>query len=113
MENDRLQLDGIFAKGYGVIPRLVMEDASLDVGAKGFYAYLCSFAGAGNSCFPSREKICHDLSITKDTFSKYKSQLVEAGYINIEKVRENGRFLHNLYRITSGSVSPCPKKQDV
>lgn len=112
MAEDKLTLDGIFQKGYGVIPRLVMQDNRLDIGAKGFYAYLCSYTGTGNSCYPSREKICHDLNIGKDTLGKYSAQLMNAGYLRIDKVRENGRFLHNLYVIQTASPSPCPDLSD-
>ncbi len=113
MTEDKLVLEGIFQKGYGVIPRLVMQDNTLDIGAKGFYAYLCSCTGTENTCYPSREKICRDLNISKDTLGKYSAQLVNAGYLRIDKVRENGRYSHNLYVILTNSLSPCPEFSDM
>lgn len=97
-----------------MIPRLVMQDNTLDIGAKGFYAYLCSYTGAEDTCYPTWEKICRDLNIGKDTIGKYSAQLIGAGYLRIDKVRENGRFFHNLYVIqtTPPSPSPCTDLSD-
>lgn len=69
------------------------------IGAKAVYAYFCSFAGAGDTCFPSREKMCIDLAITKNTLSKYITQLVKNGYITVEQIKENGRFSRNVYTL--------------
>ena len=110
MAREKPQLEGVYSKGYGLISHLVMADTSIDYGAKALYSYLCSCTGADNTCYPSREKICHDLGMNKDTFTKYKTQLVKSGYISVEKVCQNGRPPHNLYRITSDL--PCPKISD-
>lgn len=99
----------INSMGYGTIPKLAMQDRSLSLIAKVIYAYFCSFTGAGDACFPSRDKVCHDLNINKDTFTKYRNELVERGYIKVEMVKdESQKFLHNLY-ILCDTVKPCPK----
>ena len=99
------------SKGYGTIAKLAMQDRNLDITAKAIYAYFNSFTGAGNCCFPTRDKICYDLKISNDTFSKYLKQLVENGYITVEQVKEKGRFSHNIYTINH-TISPCPKISD-
>ena len=99
------------SKGYGTIAKLAMQDRKLDITAKAIYAYFNSFTGAGNCCFPTRDKICYDLKISNDTFSKYLKQLVENGYITVEQVKEKGRFSHNTYTINH-TISPCPKISD-
>lgn len=102
----------INSQGYGTIPKLVMQDRSLSLGAKAVYAYFCSFTGAGDSCFPSRERICYDLDITKDTLTRHIKNLRDTGYIKVELVKDGAqRFLHNLY-ILCDVVEPCPKKPD-
>ena len=57
MENNILELDGIFKNGYGFIAKSVMQDNQISLQAKGLYAYLCSYSGKGKDVFPSRKKI--------------------------------------------------------
>lgn len=109
--NDKLICEGINSKGYGIIPKLIMQDRTIHATAKCIYAYFCSFAGAGALCFPTRSKICYDLCISIDTFGKYLRQLIEHGYIKCEQIKENGRFSHNVYTLCS-TISPCPKISD-
>ena len=107
MSSDTIQLDGVYANGYGIIPRCVMEDTSIDFKAKAFYAYLCIFAGTSGSCYPSKDKIHHDLGIGRDAIASCTNQLVEAGYLRVEKIRENGRFCRNRYVLVCGLPTPC------
>jgi DNA-binding transcriptional regulator YhcF (GntR family) len=101
----------INSAGFGTISKLAMQDRRLHITAKAIYAYFNSYAGAGDTCFPSRKKICYDLGISADTFGKYLKQLCEYGYIITEQIKENGRFSHNVYTICS-TISPCPKISD-
>ena len=101
----------INSAGFGTISKLAMQDRRLHITAKAIYAYFNSYAGAGDTCFPSRNKICYDLGISADTFGKYLKQLCEYGYIKAQQVKENGRFSHNVYTICS-TISPCPKISD-
>ncbi|WP_422445354.1 helix-turn-helix domain-containing protein [Thermoanaerobacterium sp. DL9XJH110] len=69
--SDILQVEGVKAKGYGIIPKIVMQDPRLTISAKAIYAYMCSFAGSGTTAFPCVEKICKDLGIKDyNTFKK-------------------------------------------
>ena len=61
--SDKLILEGVMSKGYGTVPKLVMQDLNLSIEAKAIYSYLCSFAGAGKTAFPSVELIKSDLGI--------------------------------------------------
>lgn len=101
----------INSAGYGIVPKLAMQDRELNIGAKAVYAYFCSFAGAGDTCFPSREKICCDLGVSKNTLTKYITQLVRQGFISVEQTKGNGRFSNNVYTLQT-EVLPCTKKQD-
>lgn len=107
--NDQLKVEGINSKGFGIIPKLLTQDRNICIGAKGLYAYFCSYAGAGDTCFPTRKKICYDLGISKDTFGKYLRKLVWRGYIEVEQIKENGRFSHNVYTLCH-TIPPYPKK---
>ena len=101
----------INSQGFGTIPKLVMQDRSLSLGAKAVYAYFCSFTGAGDSCFPSRERICYDLDLNKDTFTKYRNELVARGYIKIEQIKDGVKFSHNVYTLCD-VVPSCPVFSD-
>ena len=112
MHDDILQgVVNINSKGFGTIPKLVMQDTSIHVVAKAIYAYFNSYAGGGNQCFPSRKKICNDLGISNDTFGKYLKQLTEHNYIKVEQVKENGRFSHNVYTLLD-TILPCTEISD-
>jgi hypothetical protein len=99
--SDKLLLKGIFSKGYGVIPKLVMKDENLTIEAKSIYAYICSYAGSGNSAFPSVSLICHDLGISENRFYKHRKLLVDNGYITITKERTDTGWSNNIYIINS------------
>jgi hypothetical protein len=111
MAEDILKTIELHSKGYGLIPKLIMQDTSLHITSKAIYAYFCSYAGSGDICFPSRNKICADLGISTDTFGKYLRQLTEKGYIECTQIKENGKFSHNVYTLCS-TISPCPKISD-
>lgn len=89
----------INSAGYGTIAKLAMQDKRLHVYAKAIYAYFCSFTGGGDTCFPSRDKICFDLGIAKTSYQKYLRQLVQNGYIIVEQQKNNGVFSHNIYTL--------------
>lgn len=98
---DRLNVSQIHSQGYGIISKMAMQDRRLDVTAKAIYAYFNSFAGSGNTCFPSREKICFDLDIGVQRYTKCLKQLVQLGYIQVKQIREGNRYSHNVYTICS------------
>ena len=106
-EKNQLNLTGIFEKGYGFIAKTIMQDNSLSIQAKGLYAYFCSFSGKGNDIFPSREKICNELNISKNSFEKYLNELKEKRYIFVKQDKNNGAFSKNIYTINFNL--PCTK----
>ena len=107
MEENKLKITGINSNGFGIIAKLVMQDRNFSLGAKGVYAYFCSYAGAGNICFPSRKKMCYDLGISQDTLGKYLKELIKSSYVSCEQIKENGKFSHNVYTINT--QIPLPK----
>lgn len=111
MADDIIKGIQVNSAGFGTISKLAMQDRRLHIAAKAIYAYFNSYAGGGDTCFPSRKKICFDLGISNDTLSKYLRQLTECGYISVEQIKEGGRFSHNIYTL-NGTISPCPKISD-
>lgn len=106
---DELRIEGIDYKGFGIIPKLLMLDTDLTIEAKGIGAYFYSYAGSGNTAFPGRDKIVHDLGISKDTYYKHLSLLKEQGYLKVEKQHAHGGygkgFDKNIYTLITN-----PKK---
>jgi len=117
---DILRIQGINAKGYGILPKIPMQDQRLTPTAKLIYAYFCTFAGAGEVAFPSANKIMYDLGIKDiDTFRKHRKQLEHCGYIHVEQSTKKGVFCSNIYTLISNTnpeiidnkqSSPIPKK---
>lgn len=97
--------------GYGTVYKTVMLDSRISAASKAVYAYLCTFAGNGDSCFPSKKKICADLAISKNSLGKYLRELSEMGVIEINQTRENGHFAKNVYTITHTTI-PCTENTD-
>lgn len=132
MDKVIIEKGNILSDGYGLMPRLVARDRWLTVGARMLYSYLSSFAGTTGTCFPTRDLICYELNISKDTFTKYKKELETSGYIKIHKNKsKQGKMQNNIYEIVfdrthiekcifnRGSKEdkkkkkPCPKNIDM
>lgn len=106
-EQGTLGQDGLFALGYGTIPKAVMIDPDISVTAKGIYALLASFAGGGKTAYPSVSYQCHVLGISEDTYKKHRQQLLDKGYIRITPTRVNGKQGANHYSLPSYPVPPA------
>ena len=118
-----LEVQGIHAKGFGTIPKIVMQDRRLKPTAKAIYAYFCSYAGAGSTAFPSVNKIVYDLNMNKDTYYKHLEILKDCGYVTVTPNRAEGnKFDNNIYTLIFNPVvvakvekeekKPCPKKSE-
>jgi hypothetical protein len=116
---DILQVEGVNAKGFGNVPKIVMKDKRLSLAAKGLYAYFCSYSGSGNRAFPGRSTILNDLQITKDTYYKHLDSLKLHDYIRVKQERTEGKYKRNVYILVSNpkktleqAFSPCPNFSD-
>jgi len=100
-------------KGYGIIPKLPMLDKRLTPEAKGIYAYFRSYAGAGTTAFPGRDKIIDDMQMGKNRYYKHLALLVEHGYLCIEQNADaKGRFKNNIYTLLEVIDPPPPNKNN-
>lgn len=104
-QEEGASISGILSAGYGMIPRAVMFDPRLDCKAKGLYAYLAAFTGAGNSAFPERDRILRDLDIANNTYYKYLRQLQALNYITVAQSQQ-GRFGGNTFILND---NPAPE----
>lgn len=110
-----LSIDGINAKGFGFIPKLIMCDIRLSVKAKGLIAFLYSLVQSGCRVFPHRSTICVFLGLSKDTYYKALNQLIDCNYITVkQRHTKNGRFSVNDYILNSNPIkTPCPENCDI
>ena len=86
--------------GYGIVYREIMRNSSIPPESKAIYAYLCSFAGSGNTCFLKVETMQKELCMGKQRFNKYMSVLVNLGVV-VRKCEKVGNLVgYNVYKIT-------------
>lgn len=104
---NELRTQGILCRGYGILPKYPMLDEDLTLEAKGIYALFCSYAGSGNTAFPSWQRIVGLLGVNKDTYYKHLRLLIEQGYLQVERIKTPGAkgFQRNCYTLVS-----CPEK---
>ena len=80
-ERNLLRLDALLSHGYGLSPQLVMRSKGLSIEAKALYGYLSSFAGAGDTAFPSTSRILEELDISKNRFYKIRKLIKETIFL--------------------------------
>ena len=103
---DRLVVEGVNFKGYGIVPKFAMRDRDLSAKTKGIYAYFCSMSGSGNSSFPSLETILKHLGMGEYAYYENRRPLIEQGYLKVlSEKKEGGLYGSNTYVIVSN-----PKK---
>lgn len=105
---DIIRVEGINCKGFGIVAKTVMMDVNISIEAKAIYAYFCSFAGSGNTLFPSRSKILKDLNISKSTYYSHFNKLIEQDYIHVERINQGNLKGRNIYTIVSKPASLLP-----
>jgi len=108
-----LRMQGILSQGYGIVPKLVMKDKELTAEAKAVYAYLCSYAGSGESAFPSMELMSEDLGMSLKRLRKHRDLLTERGYIVITKETGAGFYKRNVYTLVSEVKLPSKVPDEV
>lgn len=95
-----VMLDGPEPREYGRITQAVMRDRNLSAEAKAIYAYLCSFAGAGDTAFPAVDLMIEELGMSRSRYYKHRRALEDAGLLVIEKGRRTGsQYENNVYHI--------------
>lgn len=103
-ERNLLQLDALLSHGYGLSPQLVMRSKGLSIEAKALYGYLSSFAGAGDTAFPSTSRILEELDISKNRFYKIRKELVSWGFISIETTATSAG-LRTVYTLPQNPIA--------
>ncbi len=88
-------------KGFGYVYQNVMRDKKLTVEAKAIYAYLASFAGNNEMCYPGTSLMMDELPMSKERFYKHMNLLVEKGIIIKQQELDGTKFSKNTYTLNS------------
>ena len=96
MNNNKIELSGIFSDGYGIIPKKLMK-MEIPNNVKLLLAYMLSYTGGGNSCFPSYDTISKHLNWSKSTIAKSINYCVDNGFIKKTKLNNNPLNHSNKY----------------
>lgn len=108
---ETISVKGIRAAGYGMIPRMVMEDQRISAKAKALYAYLAGYTGGGKTAFPEIKKTLYHLHISRNTYFTLMKELVEVNYVEVEQRHENGRLsVNDYYLVPNPSLANAEKK---
>ena len=97
-EKSVTKLEGIFSKGYGILPKSVLCDIGLTPEAKVLYAYFSVISGnnGGYQPCPPEGAILHSLGISHARYLRHRKTLTDAGLLDFIQHRgtgENGRQL--------------------
>lgn len=107
---DTISVKGIRAAGYGMIPRMVMEDQRVGAKAKALYAYLAAFTGGGKTAFPEIKKTLYHLHISRNTYFSLIKELIEVNYVEVEQRHVNGRLsVNDYYLVPNPSLANAGK----
>ena len=86
--------------GYGRVYQTIIRNKNISAAAKGLYAYLASFCGTSNECFPGVDMILQEMGMSRDTFYRHINALVAAGVVEKHQiVGEGGKFGRTVYKI--------------
>ncbi|WP_394525731.1 helix-turn-helix domain-containing protein [Lacrimispora sp. JR3] len=85
--------------GYGIVFQEVLRSPNLEPESKAIYAYLASFAGYENTCFPSRKMMLNELKMSETRFSKYMNPLVALGVVSVVRECKGNILGKNVYTL--------------
>lgn len=89
----------IYAEGFGLVASLVMRDKSISSMAKALYAYLMTFSNRSGAAWPSTNRILDEMSLSRNSFYKYRSELRDAGFLDWTTSGREGGGRRTVYRI--------------
>ena len=98
--------EGSSGPAWGRVYQDIVRDPSLSLGAKGLYAYFCSFSDERGKCFPPIETIRLEIPLANKTYYRYLKELRDAGIITIEKVKHGNRYGSNVYYLHIPQYTP-------
>lgn len=109
------KLEGIFARGYGVVPKAVLLSPELSPEAKALYAYYCVMSGNGGGYqdSPAEAMILKTLCISHARFIRHRKTLIEGNYIHFAQGRKSIAQGKQLFQNTRYLIVKCPREVTV
>lgn len=105
----QLLFSSMRSAGFGIVPRLPMQDGRMTIREKALYAYMLCYAVAGSTAFPRFSVVKEHLQISPSSFQKYMKTLERLGYIKAQQRRvESGQFGVVDYYISEQPVEVTP-----
>lgn len=104
------------ASFWSVIPDTVLSATNIKPNAKLLYAKVTSLQTAKGYCYASNRYLADGLGIEPDTVTRLLRELVEAGYLRIEIVRDpetNGVIERQIYPTICLPVLPLPSRINI
>lgn len=96
---------------YGLVFQEVTRNENIRPAAKGLYAYLSSFCGEKDECYPSAKLIAKEMGMGKTAFHNAMNELIAAGVVvKCQLKGESGKFGRNTYKLTHNvyfTEKPC------
>lgn len=96
---------------YGLVFQEVTRNENIRPAAKGLYAYLSSFCGEKDECYPSAKLIAKEMGMGKTAFHNAMNELIAAGVVvKCQLKGESGKFGRNTYKLTHNvyfAEKPC------
>lgn len=113
-QDKKIHLSGIFAAGYGITPKLLLQARDISATTKLIICYMLTFTGAGRECFPSQKKIAEDLGTVPRTVRRCIKEAQKAGYLNkTRKYIGRGYGSYNEYDLLFMADSPFRQDMNV
>lgn len=81
------------------ILRNVMRDPVLEPEAKAIFAFIAAFANDDGKTILPASLMQVELNMSEARFYKYRTELIESGYISVRKRRHNGKAAQCEYRV--------------
>lgn len=84
--------EGVFADGFGLVPRMVLHDPDLSICAKAMYVFLSVQVSASTSCdryldiVPSSATA---LLMPEKRARKYMREIIDSGYVRMDKIKNS------------------------
>lgn len=98
-------------KGYGSIPREVMQNKNLDIKSKVLYAFFCVSTNMEKTSQIAVKKIKGMTKLISDTtYYKALKALVQEKYLKIVNIRQGGNFAENIYSLTGYDTKKATEK---
>ncbi len=104
----------IFSKGYGIIPRSLVNDKNLSIESKVVYTYLSCYSDKDKLSYALLKQIQDELLIKSgNSLNKHITFLVNNEYISKQQATTKGAFSSNLYKLMGYDDKPVINYKDV